>query len=436
MDLAKRLFKGDRVIWIIFLILCLYSLVFVFSATSTMVYKNDNMLDPILRHSGMLLVGFVLGVLLVHNIPYRFFKLGGIALPVFILLLFYTTAWGVEINGERRWLEIFGIQFQPSELAKLSLISYIALVLSKKGQLTDTQIFWWTFVGALLTCAAIFPTNGSTALLIFAFSVLMMIIGQIPFRFVGKLCGILLLIGVAVLLTLKFTPASIAKYLPDRFTVWQGRIEHFTEDEPMVENGVIKDEYYQVVHAQIAIANGNIIGKGPGYGNQRDMLPQAYSDFIYAIILEEGGLLVGVFLLFIYLALMVRVGMIAKRCNNLYPKYLVIGCGLLLGLQALTNMAVAVHLIPVTGQPLPLISRGGTSTIISCCYIGIILSVSRFGANMGNEKDELPPEVNKKEEDVIPVTITQEEISNWIPDTTKSSMTPGIQKPDNNTYMN
>ena len=157
-------------------------------------------------------------------------------------------------------------------------------------------------------------------------------------------------------------------------------------------------------------------------------MPQAYSDFIYAIILEEGGLIPGVFLLFVYLALLVRVGMIAKKCERLYPKYLVIGCGLLLGIQALTNMAVAVHLIPVTGQPLPLISRGGTSTIISCFYIGIILSVSRFAANIGNEEDELPPEEVKAE--AVPVTITQEEIAHWVPDAPEGITMPEAKKGD------
>lgn len=428
MYLLKKLFKGDPVIWIIFAILCVYSLVFVFSATSTIVYKNDNMLGPITRHFGMLALGFTFGILVTHNIPYRFFKIGGLVLPLVVLLLIYTIFFGVEINGEKRWLEIFGIQFQPSELAKLSLISYIALVLSKRGQLTDQQIFVWILGGAFAVCAAIFPTNGSTALLIFGFTLLMMIIGQVSWKRIGQLIGILAAIAVVGILVLKFTPDSIGKHIP-RFKTWQARIERFTENEPMInENGTIKDEYYQVVYAQIAIAEGNIIGKGPGYGDQRDFLPQAYSDFIYAIILEEGGLIPGVFLLFVYLALLVRVGMIAKKCERLYPKYLVIGCGLLLGIQALTNMAVAVHLIPVTGQPLPLISRGGTSTIISCFYIGIILSVSRFAANIGNEEDELPPEEVKPE--AVPVTITQEEIAHWVLDAPEGITMPEAKKGD------
>lgn len=427
MYLLKKLFKGDPVIWIIFAILCVYSLVFVFSATSTMVYKDDNMLGPISRHFTMMALGFLLGVLVLHNVPYRFFKIGGLALPLVVILLIYTLFFGVEINGERRWVDIGICQFQPSELAKLSLISYIALVLSKRGQLTDQQIFSWILGGAFAVCAAIFPTNGSTALLIFGFTLLMMIIGQVSWKRMGKLVGLLAAIAVLGILVLKFTPESIMEHIP-RAKTWKARIERFfSGDEPMVnENGTIKDEYYQVVYAQIAIAEGNILGKGPGYGDQRDFLPQAYSDFIYAIILEEGGLIPGVFLLFVYLALLVRVGMIAKKCERLYPKYLVIGCGLLLGIQALTNMAVAVHLIPVTGQPLPLISRGGTSTVISCFYIGIILSVSRFAANISNEEDEQPSEEVKPE--AVPVTITQEEIAHWVPDAPERVLVSDMRK--------
>ena len=166
MYLLKKLFKGDPVIWIIFAILCVYSLVFVFSATSTIVYKNDNMLGPITRHFGMLALGFTFGILVTHNIPYRFFKIGGLVLPLVVLLLIYTIFFGVEINGEKRWLEIFGIQFQPSELAKLSLISYIALVLSKRGQLTDQQIFVWILGGAFAVCAAIRHRHAATETLI------------------------------------------------------------------------------------------------------------------------------------------------------------------------------------------------------------------------------------------------------------------------------
>lgn len=423
-ELFKRLFKGDRVIWIVFFLLCLYSLVFVYSATSTIAYKSASIISPIVRHAAFLGAGLV-GILVFHNIPYGKFKWLGIAFPFVFILLLITLKWGVEINGERRWLEIFGIQFQPSEIAKLSLISFIALLLSKRDILTDKQIFWTILTGAGLICGAIFPTNGSTALLLFGFTIIMMTIGQVSFKRISKLC---ISLGAALMLFvmfLKFAPDSLvnSRFFPDRFVTWKSRIEKFSSDEPMVEeNGKIKDEYFQVVHSQIAIAKGGFFGKGPGYGDQRDVLPQAFSDFIYSIILEEGGLILGVFLLFLYLVLLVRVGMIANKCKSLFPKFLVIGCGLLLGLQAIINLAVAVHLIPVTGQPLPLISRGGTSTVISCVYIGIILSVSRFAANMGNEVDDFPEEEKKDEENVLPITISEEDVANWVPDVSDDNL--------------
>ena len=158
------------------------------------------------------------------------------------------------------------------------------------------------------------------------------------------------------------------------------------------------DEHYQEDLAKIAIAQGGVLGKLPGHGQQRDFLPQAYSDFIYAIIIEETGLAGGFFVLLLYLTLLIRVAMIARRCEKLFPKFLILGCGLMLVTQALINMAVAVGVFPVTGQPLPLISRGGTSTVISCFYIGIILSVSRFGANIGNDEDPVPEEEKAPEE--------------------------------------
>ena len=355
MDLASKLFKGDRVIWVIFMFLCLVSVIEVFSATSTIAYKNANHWAPIVRHATFLLGGFVL-VLLMHNIPCRFYSLLSLLLPVSMVLLAITPFVGVVVNGEPRWLEILGIRFQPSEIAKIAAIGYTAFILSKRNWFTDKQMFWYILGGVGGVCFLIFFNNGSTAILLFAVTFMM----------------------------------------PDRVHTWKARIERFSDpaDAVKFEPGravSIDGDDYQVVHAKIALARGGLFGKFPGHGQQRDFLPQAYSDFIYAIIIEEMGIVGGVFVLLLYIILLVRVGMIARRCDKLFPKFLVLGCGLLVVVQALTNMAVAVDLIPVTGQPLPLVSRGGTSTVISCAYIGIILSVSRFGANMGNE-EETPEE--------------------------------------------
>lgn len=391
MDLASKLFKGDRVIWVIFMFLCLISVVEVFSATSTIAYKNANHWAPIVRHATFLLGGFVL-VLLLHNVPCRFFPIFILLLPVSVLMLVATPFVGINANDAHRWLEVMGVQFQPSEFAKLASIVYIAFLLSKRGRFTENQIFKYILIGVGTTCVLILPENFSTAFMLFGVCFLMMFIGQLPFSKLAKLGGILLLALVIFVGLLRFTPEGVTKYLPDRFATWQGRLERFFQphESEADENGVyrITDDNYQVSHAKIAIARGGLFGRLPGHGQQRDFLPQAYSDFIYAIIIEELGIVGGVVVLLLYIMLLVRVGMIARKCDKLFPKFLVLGCGLLVVVQALANMAVAVNLIPVTGQPMPLVSRGGTSTVISCIYFGIILSVSRFGAGMGNEEEE------------------------------------------------
>ena len=419
MDLASKLFKGDRVIWIIFMFLCLISVVEVFSATSTIAYKNANHWAPIVRHATFLLGGFVL-VLLLHNVPCRFFPAFILLLPVSVLMLLVTPFVGINANDAHRWLEIFGIQFQPSEFAKLASIVFIAFLLSKRSRFTDGQIFKYILIGVGVTCVLILPENFSTAFMLFGVCFLMMFIGQLPLMKLGKLAGVLILALILFIVLLRFTPAGVTQYLPDRFSTWQGRLERFFDghESDTDENGVYKitDDNYQVSHAKIAIARGGVFRQLPGHGQQRDFLPQAYSDFIYAIIIEELGVVGGVFVLMLYIMLLVRVGMIARKCEKAFPKYLVLGCGLLIVVQALANMAVAVNLIPVTGQPMPLVSRGGTSTVISCIYFGIILSVSRFGANMGNEEDELPEEDETEGAGAVPA-ITEEEISNWVPDT-------------------
>ena len=413
MDLASKLFKGDRVIWIIFMFLCLISVIEVFSATSTIAYKNADHWAPIVRHASFLLGGFVI-VLILHNVPYRFFKAFIMLLPLSVLMLIATPFVGINANDAHRWLDIFGIQFQPSELAKLSSVVFIAFLLSKRNRFTDDQIFKYILIGVGGTCILILPENFSTAFMLFGVCFLMMFIGQLPWKKLCKLAGVMLLALVLFVVLLRVTPAGVVQYLPDRFATWQGRLERFydKQDSDTDESGVYKitDDNYQVAHAKIAIARGGVFGRMPGHGQQRDFLPQAFSDFIYAIIIEELGVVGGVFVLMLYVMLLVRVGMIARKCDKVFPKYLVLGCGLLVVVQALANMAVAVNLIPVTGQPMPLVSRGGTSTLISCIYFGMILSVSRFGADMGNEEDDYPEE----ETDGTPPAITDEEIANRV----------------------
>lgn len=390
MSLASKLFKGDRVIWIIFMFLCLISAVEVFSATSTLAYQNVNHWAPIGRHATFLVGGF-LAVVLLHNVPYTVFRAGILLFPVSLIMLIVTPFIGISANDAHRWLSIFGVQLQPSEFAKLSLLILIAFLLSKRGRITDDQIFKWILICTLVACGLILPENFSTAFMLFGVSFLMMFIGQLPIKKLMKLAGTLVALLVLFLAVLKFTPKEIVQsYLPGRLATWQARLERFGDDSANYNAAgtyIVTDENYQVSHAKIAIARGGLFGQMPGHGQQRDFLPQAYSDFIYAIILEELGFAGGVFVLLLYIMLLVRVGMIARRCETPFPKFLVLGCGLLIVVQALANMAVAVSLIPVTGQPMPLVSRGGTSTVISCVYFGIILSISRFGAHI-RETDE------------------------------------------------
>lgn len=415
MELANKLFRGDRVIWVIFMFLCLISVVEVFSATSTLIYKNANHWTPIVRHASFLLAGFVC-VLVIHNVPYKYLSAFTILLPVSLIMLIVTPMFGVMENDAHRWLRIFGFQFQPSEFAKLSSIVYIAFLLSRRPAMTNAQVFKWIMWGVGGICLFILPENFSTAFMLFGVCFLLMFIGEIPIMYLFKTAVVLVLLLAVMLGVMFLAPESMQKYLPDRVTTWQARMErHFgSEDKEQVEDGTYKitDDNYQEAHAQIAIARGGLLGRMPGHGQQRDFLPQAYSDFIYAIIIEEMGVAGGIFVLFLYIFLLVRVGIIARRCEKSFPKYLVLGCGLLIVVQALANMAVAVGLFPVTGQPLPLISRGGTSTMLTCVYFGIILSVSRFAAGMGEEEtEELTVDGEKvTDEEHAEVVETQESI--------------------------
>ncbi|MDR2147527.1 MAG: FtsW/RodA/SpoVE family cell cycle protein [Tannerella sp.] len=391
MGLASKLFKGDRSIWVIFMLLCFVSLVEVYSATSTLAYKQTYFWGPIVRHGSFLLAGAGL-VLLIHNIPNRFFSVGIILLPVSILLLILTPLIGIETNEAHRFLSFMGFTFQPSEFAKLGSIMFTSFILSRKPEMfTKNNKFWIISVGVLVTCGAIVLENFSTAFLLFSVCFLMMFVGQIPIKKLGLLLGVLLLAGILFISSLQILPE---KYIPERFATWSLRIENFRKNsnKENAENKYVitTGSDYQEKLAKVAIANGGLFGKLPGRSTQRDYLPQAYSDFIYAIIIEEMGLVFGgIGVLILYIFLMFRVAIIARKCEKQFPKYLALGSGLLIVTQAFINMAVAVNLIPVTGQPLPLISRGGTSTMLTCIYFGIILSVSRFGAGMGNE-DETP----------------------------------------------
>ena len=383
MGLIKDLFKGDKVIWIIFLFLCLISVIEVFSAASTLTYKNGDHWGPITHHSVILMVGAAI-VVLVHNIPCKFFSV----LPVFLLplsciLLLLVMITGEQVNGAARWMTFFGVQFQPSELAKMAVIIVTAFILSRFQEEDGANSKAFKYIMWIIGIAFILiaPENGSTALLLSGVVFLMMLIGRIPWKLLGKLVGIVSLFLALFICALKFIPSNFYENIPGthRWITWKGRVENFFENKeaiPAAKYDIDKDA--QIAHANIAIATSHVIGKMPGNSVQRDFLSQAFSDFIFAIVIEELGLLGGAFIVMLYLWLLIRAGRIAKRCDKYFPAFLVMGIAMLLVSQAMMNMMVAVGLFPVTGQPLPLISKGGTSTLINCAYIGMILSVSRY----------------------------------------------------------
>ena len=400
--LTEGKFKGDAVIWTVFFFLCLISIVEVFSASSNLSFKTGNYLGPVLKHCALLAVGLVVMVC-VMNIKCRYFKLvTPIALLASILMLIIVLCVGESTNGSQRWLDFLGIQFQPSEIAKGALILATAQILS--AMQTPTGADKRAFKYILVVCALIIPLimveNLSTAALLCIVVFLMMFIGKVPKAQLGKLLGtVFLLLAVVVTMVMAFghdkekeareatgqlvvqqveeKDESVVEKVFHRFDTWKARIDNFLSDEYVApEDYDINGRDAQTGHANIAIASSNFIGKGPGNSVERDFLSQAFSDFIYAIIIEELGFVGAVVVCMLYIILLFRTATIANRCANTFPAMLIMGFAMLLVVQALFNMSVAVGLVPVTGQPLPLISKGGTSTIINCAYIGVILSVS------------------------------------------------------------
>ena len=394
MDLLKNIFKGDKVIWIIFLCLCLISIVEVFSAASTLTYKSGDHWGPITQHSVILMVGAVVVVIL-HNIPYKWFQVFPVFLyPISLVLLAFVTLMGIitgdRVNGAARWMTFMGLQFQPSELAKMAVIIAVSFILSKKQDEygANPKAFKYIMILTGLVLILIAPENLSTAMLLFGVVFMMMFIGRVAAKKLLLLAGGLILIGALGVGTVVAIPAKTLHSTPGlhRLETWQNRIKGFFDKDEVPAAKFDIDKDAQIAHARIAIATSHVVGKGPGNSIQRDFLSQAFSDFIYAIIIEELGLVGGIVVVFLYVCLLVRVGRIAKKCDRTFPAFLITGIALLLVTQALFNMMVAVGLAPVTGQPLPLISKGGTSTFINCAYIGMILSVSRYTAKLEEQR--------------------------------------------------
>ena len=402
-----NLFKGDKVIWMVFFFLCAISIIEVFSASSTLTYRTQNYLGPISYHTAMIIIGIVVTII-THHVPCRYFKLLTLILLVFsILTLFWVLFFGESINGANRVISLMGFTFQPSEIAKGATVLYTAHILgaTQRESGADRKAFMYILPVLLFMVFIIGIENLSTAALLFLVIVIMMFVGRVPTSQMLKLVGPCVLL-IAFFLPLVMTLGSMEENsnsekqmtesvvavaseqqadknsikdggLLHRMHTWRNRILKFFDNTEVPPEQYDIEENFQVGHANIAIASADITGKGPGNSTERDYLPQAFSDFIYAIIIEEMGLFGAAFVVFLYIVLLYRAAYIASRCENNFPAFLVMGLSLLLVIQATFNMMVAVGLAPVTGQPLPLISKGGTSTIINCAYIGAILSVSR-----------------------------------------------------------
>lgn len=403
----NNLFKGDKVIWMVLFLLCVISVIEVFSASSSLSYKGGNYWGPVIKHTGLLIVGIMFTILLqnIHCKNFRVFT--PVLLIISFLTLIYVLLLGEKTNDGARWMSVLGIAFQPSEIGKGALVFAFAQILSslQTEEGADRRAFGYILGVWLCIALPIGVENLSTALLTFFVMLMMMFVGRVSGKLIGKVIGAFMILAVGgLILVLAFghniekTPADEAGSemvqvqqqakrggLLHRMDTWKSRIAGFIDKKEVPPEEYPIDTKAQEGHSAIAIASSKVIGKGPGNSEARDYLPQAFSDFIYAIVIEELGVAGAVGVLLLYIILLVRTGRIAGRCENNFPAFLAMGLALMLVTQALFNMLVAVGLGPVTGQPLPLISKGGTSSIINCCYIGIILSISRSAKRKTDE---------------------------------------------------
>lgn len=380
--------KGDKGIWSFVMLLALISFMPVFSASTNLVYVigKGSTIGYLVKHLVHIFIGFGL-IYFVHKVPYHYYKgISQIALPIVALLLIYTFLQGTVIDGANasRWIKVpfIGVTFQTSALASIVLMVYVARYLAK---MEDKEITFkasllelWLPVFAIL--ALILPANFSTAALIFSMICMLVFVGRYPLRYLGTIIAA----GILFLALFVGFAKAFPDAMPNRVDTWMNRLERFTSDEP-------NEDDYQIEKAKIAIASGMVYGLGPGKSVQKNFLPQSSSDFIFAIIVEEYGLAGGLAVLTLYLMLFFRFLVTAHKSKSLFGKLLIVGLGFPIIFQALINMGVAVELLPVTGQTLPLISSGGSSVWMTCISIGIIISVTK-------KEEEIAQEAAEKEE--------------------------------------
>lgn len=384
--------KGDRMIWAIVALLAIFSFLPVYSAASNLAYAGGNgqTFGYFIKHFVHLFLGFSI-IYGIHKIPYRYFRgLSMVMFPVILILLLVTLLQGTTIAGANasRWIRVpfVGFTFQPSTLAALVLMVYVARYLSKTFDETVTfkSSLLQLWLPVFVVLALILPANFSTAAIIFSMITILVFLGGYPLRHLAVVIGM----GLFGLLFFVLIAKAFPDVMPNRVDTWTSRVENFLDNKDTAED-------YQIEKAKIAIATGSIYGLGPGKSVQKNFLPQSSSDFIFAIIIEEYGLIGGLFLILLYSLLLFRIVIVAQKADSIFGKLLTIGVGLPIIFQALINMGVAVELFPVTGQTLPLISSGGTSIWVTCLAIGIILSVSAKREEIRNqvEGDQSPLDI-------------------------------------------
>jgi cell division protein FtsW len=381
-----KTFKGDRAIWGLVALFMIYSLLAVYSSSVGVAFmKYGGNTTYFLRSQFFMLALSLIIIVVVHYLPYRiYFSLAGVFLIVAAGLLVLTFIFGSRVNEATRWLVIPGTGFrlQTSDVAKVALVIYLARSLAKyQNELTDFMLVSKYFmIPVAVICGLIMPENLSTAMMIFGISMIILFIGRVPLKF------LLAYIGIAVVAIILFAMVLTVVMKSNRVEVWKNRIENYFsgKEDP--------DGDYQANQAKIAISTGGLFGKAPGKSTQRNMLPQSNSDFIFAIIIEEYGLIFGAIpLILAYMILLFRGITIAKKCETAFPAYLVMGLIVMIVVQAILNMLVAVGLFPVTGQTLPMVSWGRTSVLMMSFAIGAVLSVSRV-VNARIKNEELPEE--------------------------------------------
>ncbi len=386
-EFLQKHFKGDKIIWYVIAGLSVISMLVIYSATGNLASKHHsgNAVYYLVRHA-MFLAGGISVIVIVHKIPYKWFgRLAFIILGIAVVLLFIALFSGTNLNSANRWitLPLVGLTFQPSEFAKIALMIFLARELAKHQDVKITRRIYLRklLLPVVAVIGLIFTEDLSTAILIGGSSMILMFIGRVPLKFLVSTGGL----AVGGLVILLFLAPYIPREWPgcNRLMTWRSRVEHFRSKGGADSNDT---HDYQASKSELAIANGGLFGQGPGNSVQRYFLPHPYSDFVYAIIIEEFGMFGGIVVLLAYMILLFRAGVIVRASNRVFPALMVMGLTMTLVLQAIINMGVAVGMLPVTGQTLPLVSMGGTSILFSCLALGVILSVSKFNLE---EKEQI-----------------------------------------------